>query len=266
MVSRDLNEAEFAELNELLAATPPPLMPLDVVMLDGFLCGVLVQPVLLTPPQWLPHVFDLEATPLPDSCDSAWRERTRELVVRRYTALNQALVEDGWFEPVILEAENEQEEEVDDAVARDAAREQVGSAAATTTTAPASSAPSGSSAITHAIAPWVAGFQHALLRFPTLIEQADDDVKVALTHVSRHLPAETDEEREWMAVLDRDLPLATLDDAIDALVNAVADLADLTRAARFHVDTVKRDTPKVGRNDACPCGSGKKFKHCHGAA
>jgi preprotein translocase subunit SecA len=21
---------------------------------------------------------------------------------------------------------------------------------------------------------------------------------------------------------------------------------------------------QVGRNDACPCGSGKKFKHCHG--
>jgi len=26
-----------------------------------------------------------------------------------------------------------------------------------------------------------------------------------------------------------------------------------------------RDGSKVGRNDPCPCGSGKKFKHCHGA-
>ena len=25
-----------------------------------------------------------------------------------------------------------------------------------------------------------------------------------------------------------------------------------------------RETPKIGRNDACPCGSGKKFKQCHG--
>jgi preprotein translocase subunit SecA len=25
-----------------------------------------------------------------------------------------------------------------------------------------------------------------------------------------------------------------------------------------------RDGRKVGRNEACPCGSGKKFKHCHG--
>ena len=27
---------------------------------------------------------------------------------------------------------------------------------------------------------------------------------------------------------------------------------------------VKRSVPKVGRNDPCPCGSGKKYKHCHG--
>jgi preprotein translocase subunit SecA len=28
--------------------------------------------------------------------------------------------------------------------------------------------------------------------------------------------------------------------------------------------TVVRSQPKVGRNDPCPCGSGKKYKHCHG--
>lgn len=27
----------------------------------------------------------------------------------------------------------------------------------------------------------------------------------------------------------------------------------------------RRDEPKVGRNEACPCGSGKKYKHCHGS-
>ncbi len=30
--------------------------------------------------------------------------------------------------------------------------------------------------------------------------------------------------------------------------------------------TIRRETPKVGRNDPCPCGSGKKFKNCHGAS
>jgi preprotein translocase subunit SecA len=30
------------------------------------------------------------------------------------------------------------------------------------------------------------------------------------------------------------------------------------------VETMKREQPKVGRNEPCPCGSGKKFKQCHG--
>jgi preprotein translocase SecA subunit len=32
------------------------------------------------------------------------------------------------------------------------------------------------------------------------------------------------------------------------------------------VETVRRDADKVGRNDPCPCGSGKKYKKCHGRA
>ena len=42
----------------------------------------------------------------------------------------------------------------------------------------------------------------------------------------------------------------------------------------YKVNIEKRDAPsqrpspvpgqKVGRNDPCPCGSGKKYKHCHG--
>jgi preprotein translocase subunit SecA len=36
------------------------------------------------------------------------------------------------------------------------------------------------------------------------------------------------------------------------------------RPAAAAVPTFVRDTRKVGRNEPCPCGSGKKFKHCHG--
>jgi preprotein translocase subunit SecA len=32
------------------------------------------------------------------------------------------------------------------------------------------------------------------------------------------------------------------------------------------VAPVKREGPKIGRNDLCPCGSGLKFKKCHGEA
>lgn len=37
------------------------------------------------------------------------------------------------------------------------------------------------------------------------------------------------------------------------------------RAEELRNQPVRRNTIKVGRNDTCPCGSGKKFKHCHGA-
>jgi preprotein translocase subunit SecA len=31
-----------------------------------------------------------------------------------------------------------------------------------------------------------------------------------------------------------------------------------------NVETVRREGKKVGRNELCPCGSGKKYKKCHG--
>jgi preprotein translocase subunit SecA len=40
---------------------------------------------------------------------------------------------------------------------------------------------------------------------------------------------------------------------------------DLEKAEQAKQQPVQRKTIKVGRNDPCPCGSGKKFKHCHGA-
>jgi uncharacterized protein len=248
-VHADLTDAEFAELDDLLAATPEPLQPLDAVMLDGFLCGVIVQPVLLEPAAWMPDVFDTNGELLPDDVDQSWHERVAELILRRHAALNRALAEDGWFDPFILEMD-------EDALAEPADEPSVDSEPDPL---------DGLSAVSRPVAPWVAGFHFATVCFPDLVEIPDDDVTSALARVLRHLPAETDEEREVVATLDRELPLKTLDDAIEELVSSVADLYDLTMEERYKVETVRREAPKVGRNDPCPCGSGKKFKQCHGA-
>jgi uncharacterized protein YecA (UPF0149 family) len=48
-------------------------------------------------------------------------------------------------------------------------------------------------------------------------------------------------------------------DAQNASDNAPAVEAEAEKEQPF-----QRHTEKVGRNDACPCGSGKKFKQCHG--
>ncbi len=43
-----------------------------------------------------------------------------------------------------------------------------------------------------------------------------------------------------------------------------ADPAAEQRAGTPKIETFVREQPKVGRNDPCPCGSGKKYKQCHG--
>jgi uncharacterized protein len=53
-------------------------------------------------------------------------------------------------------------------------------------------------------------------------------------------------------------------DCEEDLPQAVTDIY-LFWAAKRGVATIRRDEPKVGRNDPCPCGSGKKFKQCCGA-
>lgn len=252
MSTQDLTDAEFAELDELLAATPEPLQPLDASMLDGYLCGVIVQPRLIEADEWLPNIFDYDGGLLPENVDNAWLERLTQLVERRHAALNKALVEDGWFDPVVLDVDEEQEPQP---LPADASEDERAERASYDALGP----------ISRALMPWVAGFQHAALCFPELSELPDDAVAAAMARLYRHLPAETPEEQEVVATLNREHPLKDLDDAIEELVVTVADLADLTEEERYRVETIRRDTPKVGRNDPCPCGSGRKYKQCHGA-
>ncbi|MBC7783865.1 MAG: SEC-C domain-containing protein, partial [Burkholderiales bacterium] len=56
-------------------------------------------------------------------------------------------------------------------------------------------------------------------------------------------------------------------DNVRETASAVADGSEAPAPAEapVAVKTIVRDTPKVGRNDPCPCGSGKKYKNCHGA-
>ncbi len=237
--AQDLGDAELAELDELLAQVPEPLEPLDIVMLDGFLAAIVVQPELIDAERWLPYVFDAGGHRWGEAERSAEQLRARELIARRHAAINRSLAEYRRFEPLILESD----EPADEAAAEP-----------------------GLGATSRAILPWVAGFEFAASIFPGLTELDDDAVAMALARLYRFLPAEGADEQEVVAVVTSESPIASLDAAIDEVIASVADLYDLTEPLRFQVDTVRRASPKVGRNDPCPCGSGRKFKHCHGAA
>ena len=247
---QDLNDAEFAELDALLADIPEPLEPLDIVMLDGFLCGVIVQPVLLEADAWLPCVFDAGGHRWGEAQPAAEQLRARSLVLRRHAALNRSIAEYGSFDPFILEAA--QEDDVDDEVEVEAELE-----------ARAETAPVIVDPIVDALLPWVAGFEQALQLFPALAELDDPQVSLTLARLFRFLP---EDDKGTAALVARERPLASLEDAIGEVVACVGELYELTLPLRYKVDAVRRATPKVGRNDLCPCGSGKKFKQCHGAA
>ena len=269
---QDLSDAEFAELDELLAAIPEPLEPLDVVMLDGFLCGVIVQPTLLDADAWLPYVFDAgghrwgEAEPSPE------QQRARTLILRRHAALNRSIAEYGSFDPFILEASDEADNADADADGDDDADAQADAAASTKAHAGAApdadsrgdvAIPAPHDPIGSAILPWVAGFEQAVHLLPGLDELEDAQVALTLARLFRFLP---DDEQGTAALVASELPLESLEDAIGEVVACVAELYELTLPLRYKVDAVRRAAPKVGRNEPCPCGSGRKFKQCHGAA
>lgn len=54
------------------------------------------------------------------------------------------------------------------------------------------------------------------------------------------------------------------DEFAAALGERVVAIMDWWLPARKAQSTVRREEPKIGRNDPCPCGSGKKYKHCCG--
>ena len=56
--------------------------------------------------------------------------------------------------------------------------------------------------------------------------------------------------------------LQTPRDSLDG--KTPADMLEGGRLLPEKVETYRREEPKVGRNDPCPCGSGRKYKKCHG--
>lgn len=56
-------------------------------------------------------------------------------------------------------------------------------------------------------------------------------------------------------------------ECVEALPGAVAAIYHFFLSRRKSASApIQRETPKIGRNDPCPCGSGKKFKQCCGGA
>lgn len=181
---------EPAPVQALLDRLPPDFEPLDVVMADGWLCGVLLQPVPVPTARWLPPVIDLDGRPAPPGFDTP---RLRALLERRHTELNRAIERRDWFDPWIYE--------LDDAAS-----------------------PS------EAVMPWVAGFATALDVFPALTDRFGARIQEPLAAMYRHLdPDDLEDAESLLALIEMIEPPVDLAEAVEDLVQGVLLIADVSR-------------------------------------
>lgn len=204
--SNTLTEDDIDALQQLLDQVPAPLEPLDVSMLDGFLCGVLLQPRRVPDSQWLPYVTDVDGRPLPARFDA---RRLHELALRRHAEINAAILRREWFDPWVFELE----EDATDPPALDADLDD-------------DEAPPP----TDAVYPWVAGFATAMEWFPDLMDFDAQQLTEPLALVYRHFaPDDLEDADALLAEIESLEPPSDLTEAVEGLVRATLLLADVSR-------------------------------------
>ncbi|HKT97252.1 MAG TPA: preprotein translocase subunit SecA, partial [Paraburkholderia sp.] len=112
--------------------------------------------------------------------------------------------------------------------------------------------------------------------FAAMLDSVKTEVTRIVMNVQIQSPQQLEEAAEQMDeqgshlenVEFRHAEFAEADAAPTAAAPVAADAAAaMVGAAMTHAHAVTPDgqgVPKVGRNDPCPCGSGKKYKQCHG--
>ncbi len=185
-----LSDDDIERLQDLLDDVPEPLDPLDVMAIDGFLCGVVLQPVPPPPAAWLPIITDIDGRPLPAGFAAG---ELRALVQRRHAEIERAITQRQWFDPWIYQLE-------DDATASET------------------------------MLPWVAGFATAMDLFPALMALEHPDLVEPLALLYMHFEAEDLEDAEALqAVIETLEPPADLSEAVQDTVRSLMLIADITR-------------------------------------
>ena len=190
-----LSDAELTELEQLLDGLPAPLEPLDISALDGYLCGVLLQPQPVPASQWLRWVGDVEGQALPPGPQT---QRLATLAQRRHAELDQAIAQRQWFDPWVFELD--------------------------------SSADAQDLLPSDLTLPWVAGFAAAMDRFGGLLALDHPGLLEPLAVLYAGFdPDDLEDADALLAVIETLDPPASLAEAVEDLVRSVLLLADVSR-------------------------------------
>ena len=191
-----LSDTERDQLEALLESLPPPLEPLELSALDGFLVGVLLQPRPVARERWLRHAHDLEGRAAPAGLSL---RALQDLVLRRHTELGRAIDARQWFDPWVFELE-------------------------------ADTGDDEASLASQAVLPWIAGFSAAQDLFPALLQLDSDKLREPLAVLYAHFDPDdledADDLSEWIDAVDAPDNLA---EAVQDLVRCTLLIADVSR-------------------------------------
>ena len=225
-MSAVLGDSDLARLQGLLDAVPPPFEPLDLSAIDGFLCGVLLQPQPVPPARWLPCITDAQGCALPSTVDVS---ELHALVQRRHAELDRAIAARRWFDPWIAD---------------------VGDGAAAS----------------DAVLPWAAGFALATERFAALLALDDAALVEPLATLFMHFDADDLEDADaLLAVIDTLEPPADLAEAAEDIVRAVLLMADVSRprrSAALPPQAARRSHRRTRPRRSSPRLARRRFSRC----
>lgn len=228
-------ETELDELDRFLLsdATSDETMMLDC--LDGYLTAIVSGPAAIKTSEWLPGVWGPSSKDEPafESYDQA--QRILDLILLQWNGIIESLQHDpAQFEPLFdtVVYEGETQEYLDGEM-------------------------------------WAHGFMRGIeLRRDEWKPFLDDPNCVAMLRPIYLLGADKVGDEEELLV-ETAAQREALTKQIPASVAAIYRYWQPHRKPLFEhtmPSTFQREQPKTGRNDPCPCGSGKKFKKCCGAA
>ncbi|MET0320201.1 MAG: UPF0149 family protein [Duganella sp.] len=223
-LDQPLSDKEFDELDSFLLSDRSPEDAMTMDMLHGYLTAIAIGPETVMPAEWLKKVWGKEATDVPKFKHDKEEERILSLIMR---FMNEVLVT---FEVAPKEFEPlfvEHEHEGQTLIDAEA---------------------------------WCWGFWEGMELRPGSWDPIFDEAPELMQPVYL-LGADEIDEEELALVED---PVKAHKLALDLEANLPAIHKFWVPRRKAPVETVKRDEPKVGRNDDCPCGSGKKYKKCHG--
>lgn len=231
-LNNPLSEAEFVELDRFLASKATGDTTMMVDTLDGFLTAVVLGPADISMAQWLPRVWGSDGKSSPSFKNKEQADRILSLIVRQMNGIVRSLELDLEHYTPVLDVITVDGQEYDDAEM------------------------------------WAYGFMAGINLARDAWKPLFEAPEALNSLMPIYLLGEKNLKPEQQAQVATPQQRAELAQQLGSTVATLYHFWQPYREAAGEEkpsSTVKYDAPKAGRNDPCPCGSGKKYKKCCGA-